>query len=149
MALAREPGGLCDLGDRPVAVAQELDGALDPPFQDKSVWRLADRDLECLHKVVGALSSNGGEFDQPKVVSQLRVNAIKDAPHLARSQPASVRDRRMRRRAVAAQQMHSQHGSEPLKIKASPGTGFTEFEPSERAEACEAAPKWDPTIDPL
>ena len=55
---------MCDLGDRPVAVAQELDGALDPPFQDKLVWWLADRDLECLHKVVGAQSGNRGEFDR-------------------------------------------------------------------------------------
>jgi hypothetical protein len=31
--------------------------------------------------------------------------------------------------------MHGQHGSEPLQIKASPGTAFTEFAPSERAEA--------------
>jgi hypothetical protein len=85
MALTREPGGMCDLGDRPVAVAQELDGALDPPFQDKLVWWLADRDLECLHKVVGAQSGNRGEFDEPEVVSQLRVNVIKDTPHLSRS----------------------------------------------------------------
>jgi hypothetical protein len=48
---------MCDLGDRPVAVAQELDGALDPPFQDKLVWWLADRDLECLHKVVASATA--------------------------------------------------------------------------------------------
>jgi hypothetical protein len=35
MALAGEPGGVRDLGDRAVAVAQELQRTLDPSFHDK------------------------------------------------------------------------------------------------------------------
>jgi hypothetical protein len=124
-----------DLGDHPVAVAQQLDSALDPPFQDKLVWRLADRDLECLDKMVGAQPGNSGEFGEPEIVLEVRVNVIKDTPHLSRSEPASVRNRRTLRRAVAAQQMHGQHGSQSLQIKPSPGTTFTQFAPSERAEA--------------
>src|SRR5262245_49259777 len=89
MALAREPGGMRDLGDHPVAVAQQLDSALDPPFQDKLVWRLADRDLECLDKMVGAQPGNSGEFGEPEIVLQVHVNVIKDTPHLSRSEPRS------------------------------------------------------------
>jgi hypothetical protein len=40
MALAREPGGMGDLGDRAVAVAQEFQRTLDPPFHDKLLWWL-------------------------------------------------------------------------------------------------------------
>jgi len=63
------------------------------------------------------------------------VNVLKDTPHLPRRQPASVRDWRTRRRAVAAQQMHGQHGGQPLQIKASAWTTFAQLAPSERAEA--------------
>src|SRR5438046_10535358 len=101
MALAREPGSMRDLSDRAIAVAQELQRTLDPPFHDKSVWRLANRDFECLHKVMRAQSGNRGEFDEPELGCQLRVDVIKDAPHLSRPQPAFVRDRLTLRRPVA------------------------------------------------
>ena len=93
MALARKPGGMRDLGDRAVAVAQELQRALDPPFHDKLVWRLSHRDFKCLDKVMRAQSGDRGEFNESELGCQLRVAIIEYTPHLSRSQPASVRDR--------------------------------------------------------
>src|SRR6266851_845762 len=83
---------------------------------------------------MGAQSGNRGELDQPERVSQMRVHVIKRASHLTRRQPASVRDRRTLRRAIAAQQMHAQHDGEPLQIKAAARTTFAQLAPSERAE---------------
>ena len=67
MALAREPGGVRDFGDRAVVVAQEIQRTLDPPFQDKSVRRLSDRDFERLDKVMRTEPGNRGEFDEPEL----------------------------------------------------------------------------------
>src|SRR6266851_7089267 len=83
---------------------------------------------------MGAQSCNRGEFDQAEFVGQMCVDVIEHASHLPGRKPASVRDRRMLRRAVTAQQMNSQHGGKPLHIKASAGTAFIQLAPSERAE---------------
>jgi len=83
---------------------------------------------------MGAQSCDRCQFDEPELVRQMRINVIKDTPRLPRRQPASVRDRRSLRRAVAAQQMHGQHCSEPLQIKAPARTTFAQLAPSERAK---------------
>jgi len=84
MALAREPDRKRDLGDRAVVVAQELERALNPPFDDKSMGRRSNRDFERLDKVMGAQPCNRGELDEPEFSGQMRINVIQDAPHLSR-----------------------------------------------------------------
>jgi len=115
MALAREPGGMRDLGDGAVAVAQQLQRVLDPPFHDISVWRLANRDFKRLDKVVGAQSGNPGEFDEPELFCQLRVDIIQYAPSLPRRQPAPMSDQRTLRGAVAARRCTANIAASPSR----------------------------------
>src|SRR6266478_3039746 len=64
----------------------------------------------------------------------MRIDIIKDASHLPGRQPASVRNWRTLRRAVAAQHMHSQRGGKPLQIQTPTHAPFAQLAPSEPAE---------------
>jgi len=87
----------------------------DPPFHDISVWRLANRDFKRLDKVVGAQSGNPGEFDEPELFCQLRVDIIQYAPSLPRRQPAPMSDQRTLRGAVAARRCTANIAASPSR----------------------------------
>jgi len=53
---------------------------LDPLFHDKLMWRLSNCDFERLPEMMGAQSCNRSEFNERELVSQMRVDVIKDAP---------------------------------------------------------------------
>ena len=79
--------------------------------------------------------SDCGEFDEPELVCQMGVDVITDTPYLPRRQTAAVRDWRSLRRTVTVQQRHSQHGDQPLKIKASARVTPAQFAPSKSTES--------------
>ena len=123
-----------NLSNCAVVVAQELQRPLHPPFHDILVRGLSYRDFERLHKVMRAQPGDRGEFDKPEFGRQLRVDVIENAPELSRRKATFVWQRRLMRRAVAAQQVYGQHRRERLEIEASAGTSLTQFSARERAE---------------
>jgi hypothetical protein len=102
MALAREARSAGDIADRPIRVPKKIARPLDPSFHHVTVGRLSGRNSECLAKVVRAQLYDRGQFDEPELIGQMRLDVVENAPDLPRRKPTLMPDWRTPRQSGAA-----------------------------------------------
>lgn len=117
MAVAGEPEGKRDLGDRPVGAKQEFLGSVDAPFDQVAIRRCAGGCLEGFTEMVRAQIRHRREVVQADIFGQMRLDVIGDAPQAQHTEPAHHWPQSLRPIAICAEEVDGERRSQALGIE--------------------------------
>ena len=116
MAVAGEPDGKRDLGDRPVCAEQKLLGPESTPLDQVAMRRRPGGALEGFAKMMRAQARNRREVVKADIFGQMRLDIVGDAPQAQPAEPADYWPQSPRPIAICAEGRDGGWGStvEPL-----------------------------------